>query len=552
MLAIACLALILPSYEADLVIENATLWSNGKLTKHAFIAVKNGRFAYVGKKDTRWISSKTQVEDVSDRVVLPGLIDSHAHLLTGGIRLSTLQLAGTTSKADFLGRVEAWAKKTPPGKWILGGGWSAESWPEKTQPTRDWLDSVTGDHPAALTRMDGHSMILNSAALKLAGITKDSPASPAGGSIDRDPVTGEPTGLLRETAMALAGQVIPQPSQEEYYEGLRSAVRMANSNGITAVSEIAGGLAQYTRYVADNPTLRFALYPVATSWLTALEAAKTFKPAPGWAKVNGVKAYMDGSLGSRTAWMLEPFTKPLPDQASLTGLPRPGVKDGSYAKGIRAAADAGLQVIVHAIGDRANREVLNLYEANAPNLKGRRFRVEHAQHTSPADILRFGKLCVIASMQPYHKADDGRYCEEIIGTERSRSSYAYRDMLKAGAKLAFGSDWPVVTINPFVGIEAAVTGRIMTGAIWMPHQNISVDEALKAYTVGGAYAMKMETEIGQVAPGFRADFIVLNESPFDKDPNWKMMAPDEVWVDGKAVPIDVKLAGIPGMGEYAE
>lgn len=521
---------------ADLVVSNATLWSNGKITPHAFMAIKGGRFSYVGKADSWQVGPGTERIDAGGNVVLPGLIDSHIHLLGGGVELTQLDLNGTKSKADFLARIGAWAKKARAGGWIIGNGWSAESWPEKTQPTKEWLDPITGDLPAALYRMDGHSVLLNSAALKKAGISKDGPTNPAGGSIDRD-AGGEPTGLLRETAMSLAGAIIPQPTEDEEYAGFREAVKLANANGITAVSEVGSiaGLGQYARYENDNPTLRMAIYLTVSDWTQQIRAAKTFQGVPGWVAVKGLKAYMDGSLGSRTAWMLAPYAKPLPDQTSLTGLPRSGATDGTYARGIREAAKANLQVIVHAIGDRANRVILDLFEANATNLRSRRFRIEHAQHTSPRDIPRFGKLGVIASMQPFHKADDGRYCEEVIGTSRSRSSYAYRDLLRTGAKLAFGSDWSVVTLNPFLGIETAVTSRILTGKTWMPHEAITVDQALKAYTVDGAYAMKMETEIGQIAKGFRADFLILNESPFGKTPNWKRMKPSGVWVEGRRV-----------------
>ena len=244
---------------------------------------------------------------------------------------------------------------------------------------------------------------------------------------------------------------------------------------------------------------------------------------------------MDGSLGSRTAWMLAPYTKPLPDQKSPTGLPRPGFSDGTYERGIREAAAANLQVIVHAIGDRANREILSLFEKAAPNLNGRRFRVEHAQHLTAEDIKRFGKLGVIPSMQPYHKADDGRYCEEVIGTARSRTSYAYRDLLNSGAQLAFGSDWPVVGDNPWLGIETAVTGKVLTGKTWMTHENITLNEALIAYTSAGAYAMKRENDLGQIKEGYCADFQILNASPFAKGVDFTKLHPDTLYVGGRKV-----------------
>lgn len=533
---IALFLILATQSPADLVVENATLWTNGKTTENAVIAVRSGRFVHVGKANPSLIGPQTERVDAKGAFVMPGIIDSHAHFMRGGIRLTQLALAESKSKADFLKRIEDWAKQTPAGKWIIGFGWSAESWPEKTQPTKEWLDPITGDHPTALYRMDGHSVLVNSAALKLHGITKEGPKSPEGGSIDRDPATGEPTGLLRETAMGLLTK-IPATTSEDQAAGYEKAIAMANGLGITGVSEIgsSGHLNLYRHYAGEEPTMRVSLYLGAGTWTNEVTAALEFAPVQGWLAVKGLKGYADGTLGSRTAYMFEAFTKPLADQASPTGLPRPGFIDGTYARGIREAADADLQVIMHAIGDRANSDTLTLYEKNAPGLERRRFRIEHSQHLTAKDIRRYGPLGVIASLQPYHKADDGRYCEEIIGTPRSKTSYAFRELLDNGARLVFGSDWPVVTANPWLGIETAVTGRIMTGSIWMPHQNITVHEALKAYTVDGAYAMGREKEIGQIAEGYFADFIMLNESPFATAPNWKAMKPTKVWVNGRAL-----------------
>jgi len=521
---------------ADLVIENATLWTNGRVSPDSTIAVRGGKFVHIGEPDAALIGPETKRHDAKGAVVMPGIIDSHAHFMRGGVRLTQLALADAHTKTDFLKKIEDWVKAAPAGKWILGHGWSAESWPEKEQPTKEWLDKIESERPMALYRMDGHSVLVNSAALKLHGIDKNGPKNPEGGSIDRDPKTGEPTGLLRETAMGLLTK-IPSTTLEELSNGFAKAVEMANRYGITGVSEIGPGtgLPLYASYAQRSPSMRISLYLTTTDWTSEIAAAKRFAPIRDWVAVKGLKGYMDGTLGSRTAFMFSPFTKPLPDQTSLTGLARPGFGDGTFTRGVSEAAAANLQVIFHAIGDRANHETLNIYESNASDLANRRFRVEHAQHLTAGDIRRFGPLGVIASLQPYHKADDGRYCEEIIGHARSRTSYAYRDLLDTGARLAFGSDWPVVTANPWLGIEAAVDGRIMTGDVWMPHQNISVHEALKAYTIDGAYAMGREKEIGQIAPGFNADFIILNSSPFKEKPDWKSLAPTHVWVGGKAV-----------------
>ena len=521
--------------QADLVIENAAIWTSGSLSNSNFIAVTGDRFVYVGKRDSRYIGPKTRRVDAHGKIVLPGFIDSHTHLGDGGLQLTQLDLRGANTKADFLKRIQSWADKVPEHDTIIGNGWSAESWPEKSQPTRQDLDAVTGEHPAMFYRMDGHSVVLNSIALARMNITKAS-KSPPGGSIDKDPATGEPTGLLRETAMASAAFLSPPSTPKLRAEALNAAAQMANRFGVTAVSEICTvfSFGEYANYASlEKPTLRFALYPRANNWTFEIEKIREFKPVKGWVQVNGLKAYMDGSLGSRTAWMLEPYTKPLPDQKSITGLPRPGFLDGTYARGIREAAKAGLQVIVHAIGDRANREILNLFEKSAPNLSVLRFRVEHAQHLTETDIRRFGKLGVIASMQPYHKADDGRYCEDVIGTKRSETSYAFKSLLNTGGRVAFGSDWPVVSANPWLGIESAVTGKTLNGKRWMTQQSISVHQALSAYTTGGAFAMKREKELGQIKPGFFADFQILNASPFGPNVNWSLLHPEQLYVAGR-------------------
>lgn len=531
---LATLALI--ASPADIVIDHAVIWTGGRLTKMSCVAVREGRIVHVGGFDVSFVGPKTQVLDAKGKVLMPAFIDSHVHFMSGGETLTRLDLRGANTKQEFLRRIKDYGATLSSKETLVGSSWSAESWPDKSQPNRYDVDSVTGDRPAVLYRMDGHSLLVNSAAIKKMGITKDTP-SPAGGSIDKDPTTGEPTGLLRETAMVRVGFILPPTSAAQTMQGLRAAVKLANSYGIGSVSEIGstGDFGNYREYASSNPTLRFSLYAVATNWTNEIQAIKSFKPVPEWLQANGIKAFMDGSLGSRTAWMLEPYTKPLPDQKSPTGLPRPGFSDGTYEKGIRAAAAADLQVIVHAIGDRANREILSLFEKAAPNLATLRFRVEHAQHLTAEDIKRFGRLGVIPSMQPYHKSDDGRYCEEVIGTERSKTSYAYRDLLNSNARLAFGSDWPVVGDNPWLGIEAAVTGKILTGKTWMTHQNISIDEALTAYTATGAYAMKRDDDLGQIKVGYLADLQILNMSPFKKGVDYTTIRPETLLVGGKKV-----------------
>ncbi len=534
MLALAVILLSQAS-EADLAVVNAKIWTDGKLQSANTIGIREGRIVYIGDREGLRLRPSARKIDAGGRVVIPGLIDAHAHMMEGGVRLTKqLDLRGAKSKEDFIRMVREWSAKLGPNEWVQGYAWSAESWPGQPQPTKEWIDEATGGRPAVLRRMDGHSSLVNSAALQLAKITKDGPADPPGGIIDRDPATKEPTGMLREKAMGLV--FAPPASVEDIYQGFQAAVKQANSYGVTAVSDIAGpaAIAQYQRYFKEQkPNLRVGFYCRTDSWPAAFATLKNAPSLSGWFRPCGVKVYMDGSLGSRTAYMHDPFTRPLPTQPNdWRGVPMPGAIDGTYAKQFVETARQGYQVIAHAIGDQANRDTLDLY-AKISDIKGRRFRIEHVQHLLSADYPRFAQLGVIASMQPYHKADDGRYADDIIGHVRCESSYAYRSLLKSGARLAFGSDWPVVTNDPWPGIDAAVRGMILTGKVWVPEQSITIHEALDAYTRGAAYAMFMENEIGRLAYGYRADFVILNTSPFDKGVNFSKIKPKAVYVDGR-------------------
>ncbi len=524
-----------PIPPADLVVENARIWSDGLTGPATFAAITDGRFVYVGAPDPDFIGPGTERIDARGRLVIPGLIDSHVHMLNGGLGLSQLLLRDAKDKDDFIRKVGEWAKSLPEGKWVLGGRWSTESWATPEQPTKEWVDPVTGSRPLYLPRMDGHSALVNSAALRLAGITKTGPPDPDGGVIDRDPATGEPTGILRESAMGLVSRLIPPPTREEKLAALVRAMREANANGITAVSDIPpfADLPVYEDLAKlEGISVRFFLYPTAEDWTEA--ARHRFRGKSGWIELKGFKAYMDGSLGSRTAYMRAPFNNNPADQTNWRGLLREGVEDGKIEKNFKAAAAANKQSIAHAIGDEANHMLLDMLSRAYPNLKTARCRSEHTQHLLPNDIARFAQLGVIASMQPYHKADDGRYAESYIGAERCKSSYAFRSLLRAGAIVAFGSDWPVVTINPFLGIEAAVTGKTLDGKYWQTQENLSMAEALRCYTSNGAYAAFAEKEIGRLAEGLRADFVILDVMP-NAEPNWPNVKPFAVYVEGKKV-----------------
>jgi predicted amidohydrolase YtcJ len=541
LLATTLLAAAVAAQPADLVIENARIWSDGLVGFAEFAAVDDGRFVYVGTTDESYVGPETSRISAAGRLVLPGLIDAHLHMLSGGRGLNELQLRDARNKADFIARISDWADRLPPGRWVLGGRWSTESWEDTTQPTKAWVDRVTGHRPLFLSRMDGHSALVNSAALGLAGINADGPSNPDGGVIERDPETGEPTGILRESAMRLVTRHIPPSTLDAQIEAIRLAMREANRNGITAVGDIPG-IGSLSAYEAladrDDVTVRFFLYPTADDWSLAVQRVRSFDSRPLFVQINGLKTYLDGTLGSRTAYMHEPFCGNEPGRENWRGLLREGIEGGALERNIEAASDAGLQAIAHCIGDQANHMLLDALESRYTNLADARCRSEHAQHLLPADIARFGSLGVIASMQPYHKADDGRYAEDYIGAERSASSYAYKSLLDAGAVVAFGSDWPVVTINPFLGIEAAVTGRTLDGRTWQTQENITIAEALRCYTSRAAYALKAEGEIGRIAPGYRADFIILNRSLFDPNVDYAAMRPIAVFVEGERVSIE--------------
>jgi predicted amidohydrolase YtcJ len=528
----------MPAAPADLVIENARIWSDGLPAFAEFAAVRSGRFVAVGDRDGSLIGPQTVRIDAQGSVVVPGLVDSHIHMLNGGLGLSQLMLRDARDRQDFVSRIQRWASELPEERWVLGGRWSTESWAVREQPTKEWVDGVTASRPLYLPRMDGHSALANSAALRIAGITQDGPPDPPGGVIDRDPATGEPTGILREAAMALVSRHVPSPSREEKVAALRRAIAEANRHGITTVSDIPsiGDLNVYEELArSGGPSVRLMLYPTADDWSVGSERIKTFRGLPNLIEVRGFKAFFDGSLGSRTAYMKEPFLGNAPEQKDWRGLPMPIVENGTFLRNAVSARQAGLQSIVHAIGDLANSLLLDQLGQAYPNLREARCRSEHAQHLLREDIARFGRLGVIASMQPYHKADDGRYAEDSIGPDRSRSSYAFKSLLDAGTVVAFGSDWPVVSMNPFLGVEAAVTGNTLAGRFWQTQENITVAEALRSYTTRGAFACRMEREIGRIAPGYRADFVMLNKSPFEPKVRWSDISPTRVYLEGRLV-----------------
>ena len=507
-----------------LVITNARVWTGDPARPWAeAIAVRGEQIAAVGTSDEiRRLASGVTPIDAAGRLVVPGFIDTHVHFVDGGFRLASVQLRDARTRDEFVSRIQAFARTVPPGTWITGGDWDHSLWGGEL-PAREWIDAVTPGHPVWINRLDGHMALANSAALKAAGVTRAT-ADVAGGEIVRDP-RGEPTGLLKDNAMGLVDRAVPEPSDEMRDRALAAAMKYVAEQGVTSVHNMGSwsDLETFARARRANAlaTRIYGAVPLA-SWerLRDAVAQKTYGGGDGrgddWLRVGGLKGFVDGSLGSHTAAFHEPFDDAPKDRGLF-------VNTGEDLYRWTAGADsAGLHVMVHAIGDRANALLLDIFERIAAEHgpRDRRFRIEHAQHLAAADIPRFAKLGVIPSMQPYHAIDDGRWAEKYIG-RRIRTTYAFRSLLDSGATLAFGSDWFVAPPTPLEGIYAAVTRRTLDDRNpggWVPEEKITVDEALRAYTVNAAYASFDEARKGVLAPGRLADLVMLDRNLFEIAP----------------------------------
>jgi predicted amidohydrolase YtcJ len=499
---------------ADAVLTDGVIWTGTGAAPSA-IAVKDGRVVALGgtRELERWVGAQTERIDLAGRLVVPGLMDSHTHFIDGGFDLAGVQLRDAATPEEFTRRIGAFAEQRPA-DWVTGGTWDHELWGGEL-PHRSWIDSVTGEIPVFVSRLDGHMGLANSRALALAGVTATTP-DPPGGAIVRD-ASGEPTGVLKDEAMALVWQVIPARTELELDRALDAAVRYAIERGVTHVTDMGtwAGLETYRRAaLAGRLPLRvYAAVPIAT-WERMVAYVDRHGRGDARLAWGAVKGFVDGSLGSTTAWFYEPYA----DAPETSGLM---VTDTAALRAqIVDAHAAGLHVVIHAIGDRANDWLLDVFaEARAGHPSpDPRFRVEHAQHLTRAAITRFAQDGVIASMQPYHVIDDGRWAEKRIGPERIRTTYAFRDLIDAGATLAFGSDWTVAPLDPLYGVYAAVTRRTLDGAHpdgWVPEQRITVEEALTSYTRSGAYAARVERDLGTLETGKLADLVVLDGNPLE-------------------------------------
>jgi len=512
---------------ADLVIYKAKVHTVDPSRPEAqALAIVGDRIRAVGSEDEirAWIAPGTSVLDAHGGTVLPGFNDSHVHFVDGSSLLSQVHLADATTREEFTRRVAAYAKGLQKSQWVLGGNWDHEKFPGATMPTREWIDVVTPDNPAWLDRYDGHMGLANTAALKLAGVDRNTP-DPPGGTILRD-AEGNPTGALKDAAAGLVERVIPPPSEEQLTRAIRAGLEEARRVGLTSVQDIshAPEMRVYQKLLAAGElTARFYCITPIQGYEAPLHAGITAGFGNDWIRTGALKGFADGSLGSTTALFFEPYNDAPGTRGLFNAMMLP---EGHMLQMAQPADAAGLQIAIHAIGDRAIHEILTMYEEiarrNGPPrslgpARGRRWRIEHVQHLLASDYDAFARLGVIASMQPYHAIDDGRWAEKRIGHERAKSSYAWRSLLDHGAKLAFGTDWPVAPLNPLLGLYAAVTRATLDGRHpegWIPEQKITLAEAIEAYTLGSAYAEFTETQKGSLTPGKLADVVILDADLF--------------------------------------
>jgi hypothetical protein len=502
---------------AEVALINGRIWTvNPAQSEAEAVAIIQNRIIRVGQNSEikNLIGPGTRVIDLKGNFVLPGFIDSHTHFLNGGFALGSVKLRDCRSKEEFVRKIADKAKEMPVGAWILNGDWDHEQFSPPELPRKEWIDLVTPDHPVFVSRFDGHMVLANSLTLKLAGITKET-IPPAGGEIIKDPLSDEPTGILKDAACDLVSAHIPEPDLADKIEAVRAALKQAALNGVTSIHDMSDASSfEVYQELGRRGELTTRLYVYFQ--ITEIETFLRMRVKSGFGhpflRIAGLKGFVDGSLGSSTAYFFEPYL----DNPEVYGLLAANMfPQGIMEKRLRQADKAGLQVAIHAIGDRANALILDLFEKiireNGP--RDRRWRIEHAQHLRKSDIARFGQLRIIASVQPYQAIDDGCWAERKIGSERARTTYAFNSLQKAGARLVFGSDWTVAPLSPLTGIYAAATRRTLDDKNpggWIPEEKITVEEAIRGYTIRAAYAEFSEKEKGSIEVGKLADLVVLD------------------------------------------
>lgn len=528
--------------DLDAAYVNGRVWTDRGMVS-AF-GVRGDRIATVGDAATKAATGRrTQIVDLQGGFVCPGFIDNHTHFLRASFMLSAADLRGAASRAAFAEAVGTAAAALPSGAWLQGGNWDHELWGGEL-PTREWIDAVTPGTPVAVVRLDQHMVLLNSLALRLAGIDRDTPAPP-GGVIERDSA-GEPTGLLKDNAKALVNRVIPKPSDLEIEAALRAGVAFGLSKGVTQshVTELDWVTHDALRRMrtAGETDMRFYSFVPIADWEKLDAVVREDGRGDDWVRWGGLKGLIDGSLGSRTALFYEDYA----DEPHNHGLHY--TSPDRLEAALTEADQRGLHVTIHAIGDRGNATVLDMMERaaarNGP--RDRRFRIEHAQHVNADTVGRFARQNVIASMQPFHAVDDGRWAVNRLGPQRLGGAWggawAIRSLLDSGARVTFGSDWPVAPLDPLSGVRAAVWRETTDGLHpggWIPEQRITLDEALHAYTAANAYAGFQENRLGEIKPGYLADFVIV-------DTDLSVASAEQV---GKARVLQTVVNGVARYGE---
>ena len=479
------------------------------------VITQGNKILFTGSnEDSKYfIDNSTEVINLNGRLMLPGLIDSHVHFIPGGFSLTGLDLGKAKSISEFKSILKDYVIANK-GKWVTGGNWNHQNWDSKSLPSKGMIDEFSDTTPILTYRMDGHLALANSLALKIAGITKDTP-DPDGGIIDKDPSTGELTGILKDNAILLISSIIPFPSHSEYYNAGLAALGEAKRFGVTSVHDITNknDLVTYQHLEKDNKlTCRiYTRHPIA-EFKDLIDLGISVNFGNDKIRIGSLKAFSDGSLGAGTAWFFDHYI----DNEENYGLPMEIVSNGKLDEWALESDRNQLQISIHAIGNRANSYVLDLLEIIIKNNSSwdRRFRIEHAQHVRKEDIKRIAKLKAIVSAQPYHSFDDGAWADKKINNTQIQEAYSFNSFLKQGIKLCFGSDWMVTSLNPLLGIYSAVTretadGRYPNG--WIPEEKISVEEAIKCYTINGAYASYEESIKGSIEAGKLADMVILSD-----------------------------------------
>jgi predicted amidohydrolase YtcJ len=525
---------------ADLIVLDARIWTGANAYPHsaqpssdgarasadgaAALAVRSGRVVALGRNDEieGLRGPRTRIVRAGGRFVMPGFNDAHLHLMTGGLHLEAVSLRDAASPSEFARRIAVRAARHP-GEWVTGGDWDEQRWPERALPVRALIDGETPFTPVFVGRYDEHMALANSLALRLAGVSAHT-ADPPGGAIVRD-ATGEPTGILKDAAMALVRDVMPPLDRGRRERALTLALRHMASLGVTSAQDMGPAEEDIDLYMSfeaeGRMTVRVRAVPAALPLVEQLASGTVRRAGGDFVRVSGVKAFADGSLGSATALFFEAYE----DDPGSRGLLAAEMQPLDAMRTRLLSIDrVGEPLCIHAIGDRAVSMVLDLFEdidrANGP--RDRRPRIEHAQHLVPGDFARFRRLGVIASVQPFHAIDDGRWAEGRIGRERARTTYAFRSFLDHGVTLALGTDWPVAPLDPMSTLYAAVTRAPLDHSRpegWIPEQKLTVGEALEAYTRGSAYAEFREAEKGLIRVGMLADLVVLSADPFVVPPD---------------------------------